>query len=529
MSGYAKRVTGIVVGAAIVCVLLGLYIGVYLTSQPGAASAAQSPAGAHLYLGTVPASEGTDPHPSWVSYYAVDAEQPQLAPRHDLHPAGQLRGARHGLQLRRAERVAQPVHLAGRGNRRRDFTLDGKPTKTIDPDAASHIFAIPQLGVSVPIYGVPDDAKNQCANAPCGLDTRAQHHHVHLPHGQAGAVSLAVLRPVRRRLHRRVGRADADGRLHGRLHQGRMRGLTVMSEVNHWRRVVLWWLGTSIVATLLVVLLLAPILPAGQRLGRGLGPGGGQHRPAGDLHAGRDGGARLLHLRADRLPRARHRRPSIDGPPIRGDAKVQTWWLVVTTGIVLFLAGYGTVRLLADGAGGGQGPNPIAAPAGSKDALQVQVIAQQWKFTYRWPSYGGVETPTIELPAHRMIEFHVTSLDVIHSFWAYQLGVKADAEPRLRQHRLRHHQGSVDLQRPLRGAVRRVARLHVRDRARGEPERLQDVDRPAASAVRAGDQEPGAVLASSTSRTRRGEADDHSRRSQPDRSPHGASCSASTC
>ena len=28
-----------------------------------------------------------------------------------------------------------------------------------------------------------------------------------------------------------------------------------------------------------------------------------------------------------------------------------------------------------------------------------------------------------------MIEFHVTSLDVIHSFWAYQLGVKADANP----------------------------------------------------------------------------------------------------
>ena len=28
-----------------------------------------------------------------------------------------------------------------------------------------------------------------------------------------------------------------------------------------------------------------------------------------------------------------------------------------------------------------------------------------------------------------MIELHVTSLDVIHSFWAYQLGVKADANP----------------------------------------------------------------------------------------------------
>ena len=33
------------------------------------------------------------------------------------------------------------------------------------------------------------------------------------------------------------------------------------------------------------------------------------------------------------------------------------------------------------------------------------------------------------LPANQWVEFHVTSLDVIHSFWAYQLGVKADANP----------------------------------------------------------------------------------------------------
>jgi cytochrome c oxidase subunit 2 len=33
------------------------------------------------------------------------------------------------------------------------------------------------------------------------------------------------------------------------------------------------------------------------------------------------------------------------------------------------------------------------------------------------------------LPAHRLVEFNVTSLDVIHSFWAYQLAVKADANP----------------------------------------------------------------------------------------------------
>ena len=59
----------------------------------------------------------------------------------------------------------------------------------------------------------------------------------------------------------------------------------------------------------------------------------------------------------------------------------------------------------------------------------MQVIAQQWAFTYRYPQYGGVETSKLYLPAYRLVEFHVTSLDVVHSFWAYQLAVKADANP----------------------------------------------------------------------------------------------------
>jgi cytochrome c oxidase subunit 2 len=33
------------------------------------------------------------------------------------------------------------------------------------------------------------------------------------------------------------------------------------------------------------------------------------------------------------------------------------------------------------------------------------------------------------LPVGREIAFHVTSLDAVHSFWAYELGVKADANP----------------------------------------------------------------------------------------------------
>lgn len=58
-----------------------------------------------------------------------------------------------------------------------------------------------------------------------------------------------------------------------------------------------------------------------------------------------------------------------------------------------------------------------------------RVIGQQWLWTFRYPSYGGVETPELALPVNREVEFHVTSLDVDHSFWAYELGVKADAIP----------------------------------------------------------------------------------------------------
>ncbi len=118
----------------------------------------------------------------------------------------------------------------------------------------------------------------------------------------------------------------------------------------------------------------------------------------------------------------------LEGPAVRGDARVQSTWIVVTSLMVLGLAVFGTVRLEAgDGAGSGSGPNPLTVPKGPK--LPVQVIAQQWLFTYRYPTYGGVETTELVLPVNQTVEFHVTSLDVVHSFWAYKLGVKADANP----------------------------------------------------------------------------------------------------
>ena len=134
------------------------------------------------------------------------------------------------------------------------------------------------------------------------------------------------------------------------------------------------------------------------------------------------------------------------GAAARSNMKAQTLWIVITSVVVLFLAGFGTFELIiGDGSGGGEGPNPVWEPAGAAQAetaaltssaswapgkvLVVQVIAQQWKFTYRYPQFGGFESAQLILPNDTTVAFNVTSLDVIHSFWAYQLEVKADANP----------------------------------------------------------------------------------------------------
>jgi cytochrome c oxidase subunit 2 len=198
-----------------------------------------------------------------------------------------------------------------------------------------------------------------------------------------------------------------------------------MAEPNHARRFTFLWVVASLIATPLVIVLLGPILP----------PGNGSQQASGHV----TDNTVLLAMATPVLLLVViyliyaiivFRQPKggvLEGPAVRGNQRLQTWWIVVTSILVVSLAVYGTVRLEEDGAGSGGGPSPVVVPSGKK--LKVQVIAQQWEFTYRFPEYGGVEVPHLELPVNQMVELHVTSLDVIHSFWAYQLGVKADANP----------------------------------------------------------------------------------------------------
>ncbi len=171
MTSSGKRVAGIAVAAAIVCVAIALYVALYLTNVPGSSAAVQSSSGTSLYLATVAAAATDDPHPTWVSYYAVDSHDQNwqhtttyvLPANTVVHVTIWQFDSQTGL---RNEFLGQVQGTIGG-----TFELNGKTTKAIDPTTASHVFAIPEMGLSVPLYGTPATAKNPCANAPCPLST----------------------------------------------------------------------------------------------------------------------------------------------------------------------------------------------------------------------------------------------------------------------------------------------------------------------------------------------------------------------
>ena len=198
-------------------------------------------------------------------------------------------------------------------------------------------------------------------------------------------------------------------------------------EPSHGRRIFLTWLVLSAICTPIVYFVWGPHMP----------PNGLSDQSAGQQFDNRVLGTvatpvvllvlvflayALLFWRQDLDGEI------IDGPPLQTNVRMAGAWAALTSIIVLCLFVFGTYELVnTDGAGAGAGPNPIWKPAGKP--FPIQVIAQQWRFSYRYPMYGGMETTELVVPEGVEVAFNVTSLDVIHSFWAYKLGVKADANP----------------------------------------------------------------------------------------------------
>ena len=72
----------------------------------------------------------------------------------------------------------------------------------------------------------------------------------------------------------------------------------------------------------------------------------------------------------------------------------------------------------------------LIGSSGSATPLRIEAEGRQWQWEFRYPTAGGAVTlDTLHIPAGRQIEFSVTSIDVIHSFWVPRLGGKIDAIP----------------------------------------------------------------------------------------------------
>jgi cytochrome c oxidase subunit 2 len=93
------------------------------------------------------------------------------------------------------------------------------------------------------------------------------------------------------------------------------------------------------------------------------------------------------------------------------------WGGVVVPLVILFVLAVVTVRTT----------NALRRPA--SDALKIDVVGKRWWWAVTYPSTHFETANYLHLPAGRPIEIHLTSDNVIHSFWVPQLAGKVDTIP----------------------------------------------------------------------------------------------------
>lgn len=120
--------------------------------------------------------------------------------------------------------------------------------------------------------------------------------------------------------------------------------------------------------------------------------------------------------------------PNNDNPAIRTNTVAVITWTVASSMLAGFLVVWGLIEL-ADITADSYGTQSISGQPRADDALVVNVTGQQWVWTFEYPQYDKVATDVLYLPKDRPVLFNVTSVDVIHNFWAVELGIKIDANP----------------------------------------------------------------------------------------------------
>jgi hypothetical protein len=156
-------------------VVAGILIGFYvshlttLAGSPAYSVPVQTVNGhpvVHLEFQTVAAVGSTlSQNPDWVSYLIHTSEGWKretvwnLPANATVHVTWFNFDGASGL---RNPYLARPQGVAGN-----TVLIDGRPANHIDPNTASHTFAVPELGIIVAAPGVADNAKNPCGYAPC--------------------------------------------------------------------------------------------------------------------------------------------------------------------------------------------------------------------------------------------------------------------------------------------------------------------------------------------------------------------------
>lgn len=120
--------------------------------------------------------------------------------------------------------------------------------------------------------------------------------------------------------------------------------------------------------------------------------------------------------------------PNNDNPAIRTNAVAVITWTAASSLLAGFLVVWGLVEL-ADITAESYGTAPVNGQVAQENALVVNVTGQQWVWTFEYPQYDKFTSDVLYLPKDRPVLFNVTSKDVIHNFWAVELGVKIDANP----------------------------------------------------------------------------------------------------
>lgn len=105
-----------------------------------------------------------------------------------------------------------------------------------------------------------------------------------------------------------------------------------------------------------------------------------------------------------------------DGPPIHGHTGLEVVWTAIPAVLVTSISVMSGIVLV-------QNDRP------DKGYLTVEVTAQQFAFSFRYPGAGGVTSSQLRLPLGRSAKLRLQAKDVIHGFWVPEFGQKQDAVP----------------------------------------------------------------------------------------------------